>query len=129
MWLSRAKYEQVTVTLAHLRAEVQSKQSQIERVQKEIDYWREKFEESLRRADRIHDNAMVSGGLPPVSDLGYVSAEKKHAESLKAMLAAEKENIEMFGEEIRGDGVAEVVEEDFEIDGGLAEAVLGALRE
>lgn len=129
MWISRVKYEQQVVKEAQQQALISSNQARIEHLNKEVDYWREKFEESLRRADRIHDNAMVSGGLPPVSDLGHMSAEKKRVASLKAMVAAEKENVEMFGEEIRGEEAAEVVEEDFEIDGGLAEAVLGAFRE
>lgn len=132
MWLSRFKYEQQVIKEAQQQALISSNQAHIAHLTKEVDYWREKFEESLRRADRIHDNSMQAGGFAPVSDTGLHEAQRRTKAYEKGLALAEKQNNEMFGEEIR-EGI-EVVEgegeeEDFEIDGGLAAAVLGALNE
>src|SRR4051812_38877470 len=121
MWISREKYEAELKRTVKLESEVESKQGQILRLQKEIDYWREKFESSQNRADRIVDKSLSVSGIGPVSDLGMKELDETMGKYAKMMKEAEIQATEMFGEEIREDGKENL---ELEIDPQLVTALV-----
>jgi hypothetical protein len=118
MWVKREKYE----SLVKLEGQLESKKERIAHLEKEIDYWREKFEEAQRRTDRIHDKTLVSGGIGPVSDLGVQEAVTQTSLYQQMIKDMEKQNAEMFSESI---GEEEVVE----VDSSLLSAVIDGMKD
>lgn len=126
MWINRDRYEASLKGTAKLEVELQSKVGQISRLEKEIDYWRDKFESAQNRADRIVDKSLSVSGIGPVSDLGMKELDETMGKYAKMMKDAEHQSTEMFGEEIREDGKENL---ELEIDPQFANALVDGLRE
>lgn len=117
MWIKRDDFVAKERENARLLAEVELNQKQIQRLQREIDYWRGKFEEAQNRADRVNDKLTETAGFGPVSELGVKEAEKMKKEYQRMMVEAERQNREMFSEE-----------GEFGVDENLASALVKGLN-
>lgn len=100
MWLKRIRYEEL------VKAE-----SLTEHLQREVEYWRRKFEDEKARADRIGDRVFEMEGRPPVSTQGMVEA-RASAEEIKRVM--EQRMREMAGAFQEDDG-SEFIGEDEKI--------------
>ena len=116
MWISKRDLIGKERELASLTTDVKLKQSQILRLEKEVDYWREKFEQEKNRADRVNDKLTETAGFGPVSELGIGEAEKLRKEYERMMKQSQRESAEMFADDIPGEGL--------EIDESLGEELL-----
>jgi len=123
MWVRRDVYEALVRDRARLESDLESKRGIISRLEKEIDYWRGKFEREQERADRVNDRLMESSGFAPVSETGIKEADglKKQYEEL--MKNYTKQTNEMFADELPGAGGGDLV-----IDEGLLSAVVEGLK-
>lgn len=126
MWVSKGKYETDLKRTSKLEVELQSKIEQISRLEREIDYWRGKFESAQNRADRIVDKSLSVSGIGPVSDLGMKELDETMGKYAKMMKDAENQSTEMFGEEIRAEGTENL---ELEIEPQLVNALVDGLRE
>jgi hypothetical protein len=124
MWIRKANWEGKLLQNARLEVELKSKIGENSRLEREVDYWRAKFESEQNRADRISDKSLSAGGLGPVSDLGVREAETFSTNYQKMMKDAERMNTEMFAEVIPGEET-----EELQIDPALLEAIGQGLRQ
>ena len=118
MWIKRTDYEAYVSDRASLRAT----ETLVGRLEKEIDYWRQRYESERNRADRVVDAHFASGGIAPVTDLG-VSALKEAQEEMKKF-ASRNDTTELAsdGDDISvGDG-----EGHLRIDPELLQVLTGA---
>jgi hypothetical protein len=126
MWVTRESFETGLKRTAKLEVELQSKIEQISRLEKEIDYWRDKFESAQNRADRIADKSLAVSGIGPVSDLGMKELDETMGRYAKMAKDTERQTTEMFGEEIPMDGTEN---SELVIDPKLIAALADGLRE
>jgi hypothetical protein len=67
-------------------------------VEKELAYYRDKFESERSRGDRLSDGLLIRNGELPVTDLVKGDQEKLVADALAESALRQKELNEMFGE-------------------------------
>lgn len=96
MWIKRSDFIDLKAQAAAQNAEIKGHIHRIAQLERELDYWRGKFEAEQHRADRIADYDHAQRGLGPVSDLGVT--ENQIRETKKATNLAQKtdEMREMF---------------------------------
>lgn len=98
MWIRKDDYLGLLKENSSLQTTVELKQVQIASLQKELEYWRGKFEEQLNRADRVNDKLTEASGFGPVSDLGVSEAKRMRDEMERMMKEAGKQGVEMFSD-------------------------------
>lgn len=125
MWIGRKRFEQMLVDNADMKATVKSREKEVERLEKEVDYWRGKFEAEQNRADRAVDAVTANVGAGPVSDLGAQSLKRAADDARKAFEQRERENREIFGEDLGSEADSPLAEGEIPLSEELVEAVLG----
>lgn len=131
MWIKRNEYVALQRENASLAATIQSTIEASRRYEREIDYWRGKFESAQNRADRVADLAFETSGMRPISDLG-VAERDKNAENVAEVAERQRELItEMFADEIPDEIEQEGADdaEGFVIDPELIGALQDAAAE
>jgi hypothetical protein len=116
MWINRGTYDALVRLNAKLEAEVEFKKGRIDSLEAEVEYWREKFEREQERGDRTNDRLVSTAGYEPVSSVGIKEADGLRKQYEELMKGYEKQNREMFADEIPG-------EELEGVSGDLAQAV------
>jgi hypothetical protein len=94
-WVSRKTYETETSTV-RLKALIDTDNlyEQIERLDKEISFWREKFEKEQARADRAVDSLIAQNGQPPISE----ESRTDRVKISDAMIEMQHQVGEIFGD-------------------------------
>jgi len=110
MWIARANYEALLRDRVRLESEVESNKGIIARLEKELDYWRGKFEGEQARADRVNDRLMETSGFAPVSETGIREVDEWKKKTEELMKGYMKQNTEMFADELPGEEVVEIDE-------------------
>jgi hypothetical protein len=79
MFVKRKTFE----TLMTDKVRNEATQDLVGRLEREVTYWRERFEAEQARADRTIDAHFATGGIAPVSNVG-IAETKATAEEMKA---------------------------------------------
>lgn len=92
MWLKRDDWVSLVTNNARLEGEVESKERLIERLDREVEFWRQRAQLEQNRADRLADRDFEIHGLAPVSDLGQREQGKK-IESAEAQRKRQEDDL------------------------------------
>jgi hypothetical protein len=123
MWISKERYIALERENGSLSATIESKIEVTKRLEREISYWRDKFESAQNRADRVSDLAFETSGFRPISDLG-ISERKDAIKSAKEYEKAQEDMArEMYADEINTD------DNELPVTGLIDDDLLQALKE
>lgn len=123
MWIGKERYIALERENASLAATIESKQAELRRQEREIAYWRDKFESAQNRADRVSDLAFETSGFRPISDLG-ISERKEAIKSAKEYEKAQEDMArEMYADEINDS------DSDIPVTGLIDDDLIQALKE
>lgn len=98
MWIKKDVFIALRVENASLIAEARGYTHRISQLERELDYWRGKFEAEQHRADRIADYDHAQRGLGPVSDLGVTETQIKETKKAANLAQRVAEHREMFAD-------------------------------
>lgn len=133
MWIKRVIYDTLVRKNEALSAEVELKKDHVtprlaSYLEKEVEYWRDRFEREQRRADRITDTVVTERGGEPVTDLGVADSVERADKAERRKKSALLEIVEMFGDQIDPEGTAEGDDAALEIP-PVADDLLAAIAE
>lgn len=130
MWIKHKNYIEIITNKSRLEAKVEMAEAEVGRLEREVDYWRGKFESAQNRADRVADLAFETSGFRPISDLGVTERDKRAAEAKDATERNQRLMTEMFADEIGGDeGEGDLPIDGFGIESGLVDAIGQAVEQ
>lgn len=123
MWIGKERYIALERENASLAATIESVIGTTKRLEREIVYWRDKFESAQNRADRVSDLAFETSGFRPISDLGI--SERKEAIKSAKEYEKEKEQLitEMYADEINTE------DDSIPVTGLIDDDLIQALKE
>lgn len=115
MWISKEEWVELKIRLELEKARADT-------ASREVDYWRDKYEEALRRADRVTDKVLEATGLGIASEPGGEETDMTQKRIEQMMRQASNMNVEMFADETETPNAPAI-----EVEADLAEAIVSGM--